>query len=295
VYRCYFEKADFASLPADCVTRIHLLQFRASTIKTPSQCAKGIGLVSQAYTWAKNEIMPGATSVLYDGINPAEGIESPAMLSRERILTHAEISRLLTGIESLPLKYRTFFLCRLIVPCRITELCNMRREDVDLANGKWIKRVTKNGRPQQTHIPSQAAWLLRAMPNEGKYFFMGYGDRPIQTKSVRKQWNAFRQALDCQDVQLLDFRRTLSSYLYSQVKADDLTAKAILNHYDGRPVAIYTRLNYEYLAGIVQAYADWICGTKEDSHAYQSHLPFAYSVIHRMRPAQPGYGNGECS
>jgi len=60
------------------------------------------------------------------------------------------------------------------------------------------------------------------------------------------------------DVQLLDFRRTFVSYLCTEIKADDLTAKAVLNHYDGRPVAVYTRLNYDRLATIIQACADWI-------------------------------------
>ncbi len=39
---------------------------------------------------------------------------------------------------------------------------------------------------------------------------------------------------------------------------DDLTIKALLNHYDGRPVAIYPRLDVEYLAKILQGYADWL-------------------------------------
>lgn len=61
-----------------------------------------------------------------------------------------------------------------------------------------------------------------------------------------------------QSVQLLDFRRTLATFLYNEIKADDLTAKAVLNYYDARPVAVYTSLNYDRLAAIIQQYADWI-------------------------------------
>ena len=70
------------------------------------------------------------------------------------------------------------------------------------------------------------------------------------------------------DLWLLDFRRTLASYLYNEIKADDLTAKAVLNHYDSRPVAIYTRLNFEKISEIIQSYADWMWALKPaETHA----------------------------
>ena len=87
---------------------------------------------------------------------------------------------------------------------------------------------------------------------------MGVYGRPMQGESARKVWSKLRTDLKMHDVQLLDFRRTLATYLYSEIKADDLTAKAVLNHFDGRPVAVYTRLNYDKLALVIQAYADWI-------------------------------------
>ncbi len=64
--------------------------------------------------------------------------------------------------------------------------------------------------------------------------------------------------LGLQNLRLLDYRRTLATYLYRVMKVDDLTAKAVLNHYDSRPVAIYTRLDHDFLAEIIQGYADWV-------------------------------------
>jgi hypothetical protein len=55
--------------------------------------------------------------------------------------------------------------------------------------------------------------------------------------------------------------QALAIYLYRlhrRQEVDDLTIKALLNHYDGRPVAIYTRLDVEYLSKILQGYADWL-------------------------------------
>lgn len=87
---------------------------------------------------------------------------------------------------------------------------------------------------------------------------MGHYGQPLSTDAPRKIWERFRVQIGLERIQLLDFRRTLSTYLYTEIKADDLTAKAVLNHYDGRPVAIYTRLNYDKLGEIIQAYADWL-------------------------------------
>ncbi len=69
--------------------------------------------------------------------------------------------------------------------------------------------------------------------------------------------------LKIENLQLLDLRRTLASYLYRlhrRQEVDDLTIKALLNHYDGRPVAVYTRLDVDSLAKILQGYADWLWG-----------------------------------
>ena len=39
--------------------------------------------------------------------------------------------------------------------------------------------------------------------------------------------------------------------------------KALLNHYDGRPVVVNTRLDGEHLARILQGYVDWLWGLTE--------------------------------
>ena len=137
----------------------------------------------------------------------------------------------------------------------------MRWDAID-ATGKWLKRVTKNKRPQYVQIPIQALRYIRALPRSGEFVFPGHYGHSLREGSARKVWERLRIDLQMPDLWLLDFRRTLASYLYNEIKADDLTAKAVLNHYDSRPVAIYTRLNYDKLAEIIQAYADWMWALK---------------------------------
>jgi integrase len=260
--RQFFESPAWSDRKANEITRQDILLLKQSLEKTPAHANKVLGLVKQAYRWAEDRIDPATKEPLYNGQNPAWRVTRHDSVSRERLMDRAEIASLLNNIDRLNLKYRSFFVARLLTPCRILELCNMRRDAVDMVTGKWHKRTTKNGRPQWVLVPRQALALLSQLPVEGEFFFMGVYGRPIRPESARKVWVKFRADLGLSDVWLLDFRRTLATYLYTEISSDDLTAKAVLNHYDSRPVAVYTRLNYDRLAEIIQKYADWIWSLK---------------------------------
>lgn len=260
IYRQYFTRWDAREI--NTITRSELLFFRQEYSHTPEQCRKGLGLVRQMYNWARNTIDSKTMRCLYEGMNPAEGITPPASIRRERLMDLSELKALLASLDFLSPKYQAFLLTRLLAAGRIKELCEMRRDCVNLHSGKWFKPHTKTGRPQYMHIPSHALDYLRALPIEGDYFFMGAYGRPLQPESARKIWARFRHHLNMPDVWLLDFRRTLSSYLYMELKADDTLVKAVLNHYDPRPVAIYTRISFDYLKEVMERYAAWIWALK---------------------------------
>lgn len=261
VYEQHIYPRGFEDIPLADLTRYQVMLLAQQLKHINSQCAKAVGLLSQAYTWASCTIDPSSARPLYDGPNPAAHAMKFAKVKtpgpREVLMHRSEIVALLNGLPRLCPKYQAFFVTRLLTPGRITELCAMRRDAVD-QTGKWFKQKTKNGRPQYILIPRQAMAYLQKIPADGEYFFMGHYGKPLCTDAPRKIWEKFRKEIGLDRIQLLDFRRTLATYLYSEIKADDLTAKAVLNHYDGRPVAIYTRLNYDKLSEIIQAYADWL-------------------------------------
>lgn len=281
----FFDGPEWRDKRALDIVRADVILLKQALAATPAHANKVIGLIKQAYSWASDLIDPLTRQPLYGGQNPAWRVNGHECMSRERIMDYREIGLLLNALDFLSPKYHAFFACRILVPCRIKELCTMRRDAVD-ANGKWFKRVTKNGRKQYILIPRQAMALLNALPVEGEYYFMGLYDKPLQEGSARKVWERLRKELRMPDVWLLDFRRTLASYLYNEIKADDLTAKAVLNHYDSRPVAIYTRLNFDKLAEIGQAYADWMWTFKQEV-SDESIRPEIH-VSHDSLPAVPG-------
>lgn len=154
----------------------------------------------------------------------------------------------------------------------------MKCVDVTLS-GRWTKYKTKTGRVQVVHIPRIVMQYLQALPHEGEYFFMGAYGRPLQPESAHKIWRRFSVHIGLGDVQLLDFRRTLASWCYMEIPGcSELTVKGLLNHYDSRPLAIYTRLSYDYLAGIIERFSQWIWALKPMEDGLDPPLPGIGSV-----------------
>ena len=256
LYRRHFANPAWGALPLTAITRFQVMELNQRFRISPNYGNKVIGFISRVFTWGQSTINPATHRPYWEGENPANGLTRHPCLARERVMDHAELAILLQSIDALSPKYQAFFLARLLVPCRITELCHMQRCAVSPA-GKWVKRTTKTGRPHTIYIPRQVMEALALLPHEGEYYFTGHYNRPLTPGAARRIWSRWRANLQLEDVWLLDFRRTLATYLYRVLRVDDLTAKAVLNHYDGRPVAIYVRLDYDYLASILQQYADW--------------------------------------
>ena len=289
LYRRHFANPRWGGQRAVTITRFQVMELNQSFIDSPNYGNKVVGFVSRVYTWAQNTINPETHRPYYDGANPAMGLTRHVCCARERVMDHAELATLLQSIDELSLKYQAFFLARLLVPCRITELCQMQRASV-APTGKWTKSTTKNGRPHTIYIPRQVMHALSILPWEGEYFFTGHYNRPLTPGAARRIWSRWRANLKLTNLWLLDFRRTLATYLYRVMKVDDLTAKAVLNHYDGRPVAIYVRLDYDYLAGILQQYADWVWTfhTEASYHDHGTALALSVGVDPRRRvPDRP--------
>lgn len=271
LYLQVFAAQGWSKRSLQSITRYDVLLLQQSLAPTPAQAAKALGFLRQAYNYGRNTIDRQRRRPLYAGENPALGIRCARGTSRSRVMTEREIGLLLRGLPRLTPKYRAFYLCRILAPGRITELCRMRREHLS-DTGRWVKPLTKNGTAQYTYLPTQAMQAVRAMGGSGEWVFAGHGGRPLTGMAVRKAWRSHARTLGIEGVQLLDFRRTLATYLYRQIKADDLLAKAVLNHYDGRPVAVYTRLDYDYLAGIIQRYADWVCSLGYHTEAVNTYV-----------------------
>lgn len=269
----FFDGPEWRDREADAITRYDVLLLVQSLSATKSHANKVLGLIRQAYYYGSNTIDHAAKAPVYVGTNPAEKVKRYPTKSREVLMDFAQLRRLVSSLDFLCPKYYTFFTMRILAPGRITELCGTRWTDLDLEAGKWTKLHTKTDRKQIIPLPKQALVTLqmfRALSVDKytgtlpEYVFMGHHGRPLLPESARKIWAGFRKDLDMEGIWLLDFRRTLASYVYMHVKADEMLVKAILNHYDSRPCAVYTRLNFDFLAPIMQGYADWVWSFRQE-------------------------------
>lgn len=273
------------------ISRRQVLKFQQDGQLTPEQMRKALGVIRQVYKWAGRTINPLTDDLYFGGPNPAIGLQIAAGDSRERLATHEELIKILRTLPYLHPRHAAFFAVRLTAPCRIKELAETEVEHWERASilpefpgaAIWRKPTTKNGKPQIVYVAPQAVKYLEGLPWNGKYFFVGAYGRHWCEDAPRTAWAWLMADLNigqdcprhfrktepgsrkkpCRCLQLLDIRRTLVSYLYRlhrRQEVDDLTIKGLLNHYDGRPVAIYTRLDIEYLAKILQGYADWLWG-----------------------------------
>ncbi len=97
------------------------------------------------------------------------------------------------------------------------------------------------------------------------YLFGGQGiGTPITPDIVRLRWHELRLILGIHGLWNYDLRRTLASYLSNDLKVDDVTIRAILNHSDGSALGHYCFKSFDSLTDPIQRYADWL-GALRDS------------------------------
>ncbi len=94
-------------------------------------------------------------------------------VSRDRVLTEEERRRLLNVIEREEPHILAIVQYALQVPCRKSELVNMRREDLDLVNGSIRVRngTTKNDQGCDKPIPPNMSAYFRSLPSECPWLF----------------------------------------------------------------------------------------------------------------------------
>jgi integrase len=216
----------------------------------PIQANKELMLLRAMFNW-------GTRLGLWTGENPARQITLYPAYQREVVMTRHELVRLRDSLPECSVKYRAYFGQLLFTGCRMSEARMMRWEDL-LPGRRWHKPTTKNGRPHVVPIPLVAWEWIQDVPRMGEFVYRGLYGHCLSRPAAEKAWMAHRQALGLSHIWLHDFRRTMMSYLYTELKADELTIKALLNHYDSRPIAIYTRLNLEFLAEVLERYSQWV-------------------------------------
>lgn len=248
-------------------TRFEIQAWHQGLRTSPSEANKALGMLKACYGWAQRTGDATGKQAIWAGDNPARGVRGYKTFSRERVFSDVELRKFFMYLDFHYHKLSAYLTVVLCSACRMSEAREMKWEYVDFENSCWHKPITKNGRSQRLPLPTQALEAIRSMlpfrRECSPYVFHGLYGRPWSRSMAEKAWKKAAIDMGLQDLRLHDFRRTVATRVYAHTK-DYQLVKAILNHFDGGPTAVYVRLNYEYIARELQANADRFWSLKQE-------------------------------
>lgn len=260
---CHIYRQHFASWTCH-PSRPIIRQWHVNHASTPGRTNKSLGYLRAMYNWAINQ-------ELWDDENPTAGIKRHRTFSRERTMTQEEVRLIMNSLPFLWEPFAGILTVLMTTGCRLGEAVAMEWGSIDLDVGSWLKKHTKNGKPQRVPLPRQTCLALAAVPRKKDcpYVFVGQYNQHMRAESPWKMWNVVRRnqwnrgdrwpALRMTDVTLHDIRRTVASRLLEQGEPDRVI-KAILNHHQSDVTSVYARASFDVQARALQKHADGLWG-----------------------------------
>ena len=246
------------------ITRADLVKLHVKIGETaPYAANRVVALVRRMFNVATIE-------GLFNGENPARGIELFREEKRDRFVKPDELPGLFTAIEQEPNRYAsTAFLVLLLTGARRGEVLTMRWTDVDLPAATWRIPETKAGRPHTLPIAKPVMKLLGLLPRQSGSPFVFPGRKPgTPLVNGAKAWRRIRTAAKLEDVRIHDLRRTLGSWLVASGASLSLIGKA-LNHSQVSTTAVYARLQLDPVRVALEANAKQMLATRGKLHLQQ--------------------------
>jgi integrase len=200
-----------------------------------------------------------------EGTNPCRKIERYEETERERFLSADELARLGATLRQavsvgLPWKVATSgtnskHLAKpenrstfarvttggiellLYTGCRLSEVLNLRKDQLDFEAGTIALAQTKAGRPQVVVMNAPARQVLNELlainPEASPWVLPSARDagRPLSKTAIENAWQRIRAAAQLPDVRLHDLRHTVGTYA-GQSGANAFLVRDLLRHKD---------------------------------------------------------------
>lgn len=163
----------------------------------------------------------------FGGPNPCKRIKPNPESKRERILSSEELHRLQSVLEQEPPAIAALFRLYLLTGCRKSELLYAQWRHLNIARRTLRLPCTKNGKPFDVPLSTEALTLLQGLPRASEYVFAG--SRLGTVLAVDKAWRQIRSKAGISDVTIHDLRRTTASLLAS-LGVSHKTISHLLNH-----------------------------------------------------------------
>lgn len=188
---------------------------------------------------------------LWEGSNPATGIETFDESERERFLQPDEITRFFEALAAVRnTAVRDFFLLALLTGARRGNVLAMRWADLNLTEGLWTipGEFSKNGDPLRVALAPEVLAILnaRAAAVDSAFVLPSAGKRG-HLVAVDAAWRELVASVGLKDLRIHDLRRTLGSW-QARAGASLAIIGRSLGHRSVAATRIYARLDHDPVA-----------------------------------------------
>jgi integrase len=239
------------------VTRQDVAKLHRGLEATPRQANFVLAVCSKAFSLAE------VWSMRSEGTNPCTKVERNPENARERFLSPDELGRLGTTLrqaESVGLPWRKIGPPRpsskhlakpenrrtlfsrvttaaiellLFTGCRLSEVLNLRWDQIDFETGTIRLSETTAGRPQVVVINAPARQVLQELRKAKAFDWVlpstSDAKRPLSPTAIEAAWQRIRIAAELEDVRLHDLRHTVGTYA-GQSGANAFLVRDLLRH-----------------------------------------------------------------
>ncbi len=182
--------------------------------------------------------------------NPCRGMEKPALeRQRDRVLVADELRAVWNAADGDGAVSAALFKLFMLTAQRGGELRTMQWLDIDLDGGWWTIPAAraKNGVTHRVPLSPQALSVLRALPQvEGSPWVFPSGRAAGGCRTTITRAAARIRRSSGVDFVPHDLRRTVATFLTSELRVPRLVVSKLLNHVERGVTAVYDRASYDY-------------------------------------------------
>ena len=198
-------------------------------------------------------------------VSPALSIKAnTGEISRDRVLDVGELLSLWTIEGKLNYPWGAILKLLMLTGARLKEVSEVTWDEISLEEQIWSipSSRTKNSRPHQIHLSTQAIQILRSLPSvkDQSFLFSTNGVRPVSGFSKAKKRIDLLSGVD--NWRFHDLRRSFATHTTEKLEVPPVIIDKILNHVSGAVkgvAAIYQRGEYlEQRREALQAWGDYL-------------------------------------
>ena len=198
-------------------------------------------------------------------VSPALSIKAnTGEISRDRVLDVDELLSLWTIEGKLNYPWGAILKLLMLTGARLKEVSEVTWDEISLEEQIWSipSSRTKNSRPHQIHLSTQAIQILRSLPSvkDQSFLFSTNGVRPVSGFSKAKKRINLLSGVD--NWRFHDLRRSFATYTTEKLQIPPVVIDKVLNHVSGAVkgvAAIYQRGEYlEQRREALQAWGDYL-------------------------------------